>query len=145
MKQGTIRIALLLLAALGCGAASAQTVYRCGNSYSQKPCAGGTAVDAADPRSAAQAADTTAAAKRNAQAANALEKERLAQDQHAAPPVIVPRPRAGASAPDAEPPHIIKGKKPKGGGKSKHATAVTQKEPGAGEKKKKASKKPKSG
>ncbi|MES2939955.1 MAG: hypothetical protein V4864_19920 [Pseudomonadota bacterium] len=143
MNPGTIRIALLLLAALGCGAASAQTVYRCGNSYSQKPCAGGTAVDAADPRSAAQAADTTAAAKRNAQAADALEKERLAQGRQAAPPVIVPRPQASASQP--EPPHIIKGKKPKGGAKSKQATAVTQKEPGATGEKKKASKKPKSG
>jgi hypothetical protein len=139
MSHRIARIAVLLLAALGCGATAAQTVYRCGNSYSQKPCPGGAAVDAADPRSAAQAADTTAAAKRNAQAANALEKERLAQDQHAAPPVIVPRPQAAASQP--QPPHIVKGKKPKGGKSSKHATAVTQKEHGAADAKKKPAKK----
>ncbi|MBA2676623.1 hypothetical protein [Ramlibacter sp.] len=140
MNHRTTTLAVLLLAALGAGTASAQTVYRCGNSYSQKPCPGGAAVDAADPRSAAQAADTTAAAQRNARAAETLEKERLAQEKRAAPPVIVPRPQATAGSPQADPPNIIKGKKPKHG-RSKHATAPTHKDHGAGDAKKHSAKK----
>ncbi len=130
MNPGTTTLAVLLLAALGASAATAQTVYRCGNSYSQKPCPGGAAVDAADPRSPAQAADTTAAAKRNARAAQTLEKERLTQEEHAAPPVIVPRTQAAAGSPEADPQNIIKGKKPKHG-KSKHAAAPTHQDYGS--------------
>lgn len=44
--------ALALL--LATGAVGAQNVYRCGNSYSQSPCANAVAVQADDPRTEAQ-------------------------------------------------------------------------------------------
>ena len=46
--------ALALL--LTCSGAQAQTVYRCGNSYSQSPCADARALEADDPRTEAQRA-----------------------------------------------------------------------------------------
>lgn len=61
-------------------AASAQTVYRCGNSYSERPCPNGVALDVADPRTPAQRAEAAAAAARDTQTANALEKSRLAEE-----------------------------------------------------------------
>lgn len=65
---------------LACTAATAQTVYRCGNSYSQTPCPNGVALDVADPRTPAQRAEAAAAAARDTQTANALEKTRLAEE-----------------------------------------------------------------
>jgi hypothetical protein len=45
-------LVLTTIAALSvCPGASAQQVYRCGNSYSQTPCAGAVAVSTDDPRS----------------------------------------------------------------------------------------------
>ena len=41
-----------LRAAAGSAPAAAQTIYRCGDSYSQQPCPGGKEVQADDPRSA---------------------------------------------------------------------------------------------
>ena len=51
-------LALTALALLltGSGAGAQQTVYRCGNSYSQSPCAHGVAVQTDDPRTEAQRA-----------------------------------------------------------------------------------------
>jgi K+-sensing histidine kinase KdpD len=44
-------LVLTTIAALSvCHSASAQQVYRCGNSYSQTPCAGAVAVSTDDPR-----------------------------------------------------------------------------------------------
>lgn len=65
---------------LASAAASAQTVYRCGNSYSQNPCPNGVALDVADPRTPAQRAEAAAAAARDKQTANALEKTRLTDE-----------------------------------------------------------------
>lgn len=61
-------------------AAPAQTVYRCGNSYSQTTCPNAVALDVADPRTAAQREEASAAAARDAQTGNALEKSRLAEE-----------------------------------------------------------------
>jgi hypothetical protein len=50
-------LVLTSLAALSlCHSASAQSVYRCGNSYSQTPCAGAVAVQTDDPRTEDQRA-----------------------------------------------------------------------------------------
>jgi G3E family GTPase len=50
-------LVLTSLAALGiCHGASAQQVFRCGNSYSQTPCTGAIAVNTDDPRTDAQRA-----------------------------------------------------------------------------------------
>lgn len=63
--------ALALLCCLLGHHASAQQVYRCGNSYSQAPCAGGVAINADDPRTEAQ----RAAAKEGLERDKALGKE----------------------------------------------------------------------
>ena len=50
-------LVLTTAAALGvCHGAAAQQVYRCGNSYSQTPCAGAVAVQTDDPRTDEQRA-----------------------------------------------------------------------------------------
>jgi hypothetical protein len=51
-------LVLITAAALSvCHGASAQQVYRCGNSYSQTPCAGAIAVNTDDPRTDTQRAE----------------------------------------------------------------------------------------
>ncbi len=57
-----------------------QKVYKCGNSYSQIPCAGGVTVDADDARSTAQKAAADQQTLRDARAADTLEKTRLKQE-----------------------------------------------------------------
>ena len=57
--------------------APAQTIYRCGNSYSQTPCAGGSAIESGDSRDRTQKAQTDAAIRRDLKTAEALEKNRL--------------------------------------------------------------------
>ncbi len=57
-----------------------QSVYRCGNTYSQKPCTDGVQVDVQDARTPAQKAESEAAVRREASTANALEKARLQEE-----------------------------------------------------------------
>jgi len=107
--------ALTLLVAgsvLACwaGPAGAQAVYRCGNLYSQQPCADALPLDAADSRTAAQSAQTQAAASRAASSAQRMEKERLAQAAQAvansrAPAQRAKPPASAASAPMNSPTH----------------------------------------
>ncbi|NPC57656.1 hypothetical protein [Caenimonas soli] len=70
----------VLLAAAWLVPAAAQNIYRCGDSYSQQPCPGGTVVEAQDERSAAQRSQTTLAAQRDAKTADAMEKARLKEE-----------------------------------------------------------------
>lgn len=74
------RACVVMLVAASGGLVAAQTVYRCGNSYSESPCPQGTAVDVSDPRSAAQKRDSDTAAQRNARAADAMERARLKEE-----------------------------------------------------------------
>lgn len=60
---------------------TAQTAYKCGNTYSQSPCPGGVAVDASDARSSAQKKQTDLATAQGAKAADALAKDRIAQEK----------------------------------------------------------------
>ncbi len=69
--------------------AFAQTVYRCGSSYSQVPCPAGTAIEVDDARSAGQQKQTRTAAKRDAKLADDMEKTRLKQEAMAAPALVV--------------------------------------------------------
>ncbi len=64
--------------------AQAQNIYRCGDSYSQSPCPGGMAIDANDSRTKVQKAQAEAATQRDRQTGDALEKERLKQEEVAA-------------------------------------------------------------
>lgn len=90
--------------ALACTLATAQNIYKCGNSYSQTPCPDGRTVDASDPRSPAQKAQADAATRRDARMADALEKSRLrneAKQRVANKPA--PRSKAPASVPVQKP------------------------------------------
>ncbi len=104
---------LLLLVVLVLGAppqaaaqAAGDTVYRCGNSYSSKPCPGGGPVDAADPRSPAQQREARQAAQRDAALARQMKADRLAAEREAAKggaanvgPAAVKPPAKAASKP----------------------------------------------
>lgn len=59
-------------------------VYRCGSSYSNKPCPGAASVDAADPRSAAQQRESHQASQREAALARQMKADRLADERRAA-------------------------------------------------------------
>ncbi|MDH5204798.1 MAG: hypothetical protein OEW36_03975, partial [Hylemonella sp.] len=80
MLQATTAVSLCVVALVTAPALSAQTVYRCGNSYSDQPCAGGSTLDTGDTISAAQRERTEAATERDRRTADSLEKERLAQE-----------------------------------------------------------------
>lgn len=92
-------VSAALLCALGWVLpAAAQTVYRCGSSYSQQPCTGGKVVDADDTRSSSQKLQTDQAVRRDAKAAEALEKARLKEEAIPAQ-VILPPAKAQAAYP----------------------------------------------
>ena len=76
------RMALVLLVcSIWSAQASAQTVFRCGNTYSQTPCPGAIALDVTDSRTAEQKAQTDAAARQTASSASKMERERLSQEK----------------------------------------------------------------
>ena len=58
----------------------AQTVYRCGDTYSQTPCAGGNPVDTRDTRTRSQQMQTESNAQRDARAAKSLETSRKKEE-----------------------------------------------------------------
>jgi hypothetical protein len=80
-----IATALGLAGSWACG----QTVYRCGSSYSQERCPGGTAVDVSDPRASGDAARAGKAAAADGKRADAMEKERLAREKNAPKAVVI--------------------------------------------------------
>ena len=75
---------LVLASLISCAAASAQTLYRCGNEYRDTPCPGGKAVDTQDPRTPEQRAQTLQASAKEAALAEKMEKSRLAAEATAA-------------------------------------------------------------
>ena len=77
----TIPLAAFFIAccSISTGARS-QNVYRCGDTYSQKPCADAVVVDVGDPRSPAQKTQADAETRRESAAANAMEKSRLQEE-----------------------------------------------------------------
>lgn len=72
--------AIFVLAASAADVTQAQTIYRCGNNYSETPCAQSVAVPTADPRTPAQKAQTDEATARSANLAAQLEKTRRADE-----------------------------------------------------------------
>jgi hypothetical protein len=98
------RMLCLLACAAGWSAPGlTQPVYRCSaTSYSNQPCPGGKEVPAADPRTAAQRAQTSDAARRDARLADEMEKSRLKEEakvaRPAAPPAVAEPPLESASA-----------------------------------------------
>ena len=126
---------LVLAAASAVGAPSmADTIYRCGDSYSQKPCEGAKLLQADDARSVAQGSQASAAAQRDAKLADAMEKARLKEEAKPAQ-VYIPPAKVVAKAEDTDKkPVMAKPKKPQ------YFSAVSPRKP-AEEKKKKAPKK----
>jgi hypothetical protein len=103
----------LFLAVAACGA-SGQQVWRCGNSYGTKPCAGGTAVDVTDHQSPADAAQARKLVAEEAKRADAMEKTRLANEKNAPKAIVI----GVREAPkEAEPAHDKKHPKKKKGDK----------------------------
>jgi hypothetical protein len=60
-----------------------QKVYKCGSSYSQTPCADGTAIDVKDERSKEDKAAADQATKRDIKVANDMEKARIKEEKEA--------------------------------------------------------------
>jgi hypothetical protein len=88
---------MLLLACAAWPLAHAQAIYRCGDSYSQQPCAGGSQLAPAAPApSAAERAQAAAAAARDARLADTLEKDRTRRDAQASSAAVVLPATAGA-------------------------------------------------
>jgi hypothetical protein len=114
-----------------------QTVYRCGSSYGQQPCAGGVAMESSDARSPAEASRAASVAAADARRADAMEKARLAQEKNA-PKAVIIGPQAAASAPESRP--VNHGTKAKAG-KLEQFTAVSPRKPGEKKKPKKKKKK----
>ena len=73
----TISIAIYLIST---GANGQNAVYRCGNSYSQKPCTDATVVDVQDARTQEQKVQSDAAIRRDTATANSIQKTRLAEE-----------------------------------------------------------------
>jgi hypothetical protein len=122
------------LATLHAGAAD--TVWRCGDSYSSQPCPGGKAVQADDPRTPQQRAQTLEAARKDARSADEMQKARLKEEAKPAQ-AVMPPPKA-EELDVREPPAAIPGvaKKPA------YFTAVSPKKAKSpAEKKKKKGKK----
>jgi hypothetical protein len=89
---------------------AAQEVYRCGNSYSQQACPDAVVVDVADPRTPEQKAQADEVTQRAAAAAQAMEQERLKQEelQRARQAAAKPPAKQAKQKPKAQP----KAKKP---------------------------------
>jgi hypothetical protein len=142
MKTTTILAALLLT-----GAAHAEQVWRCGSTYSQQPCAGGTPVQVEDARSKAQSQQAGQQAQRDAKTAQEMEKSRLALEAKAPQASVIPlaeRPATEApSTPEVTRPEARKAAHAKKkSAKSEYFTAVAPGDKKAG--KKKSAKKKKS-
>jgi len=120
-----LRVWILAALAAAWGASSmAQPVYRCGDSYSQQPCPGGKPVDTQDSRTPAQRAQTNEAVKRQALAADQMEKARLKEEAKPASGAL-PAGKGRASQDPAGRTHsTAKAKKPK------YFTAASPKKPG---------------
>lgn len=84
MKLPSHRIAFLVISLVLTAAAAAQTVYRCGSSYSQVPCPGGNAIDATDSRSPEQRKAHEASVRENKRNADSMEKNRQKEEAAAA-------------------------------------------------------------
>lgn len=94
-----------------------ETVYRCGpdgRSYSTTPCAGGKAIDAADPRSADQQRQARDSAQRERQLADKMTAERVQREKSiisAAAGNLGPQVKPAAPAPKSAKPAKPKKKK----------------------------------
>lgn len=95
--------ALVLFAAMACAAAQplhAQVVYRCGNTYSERPCGEGHAIEARDARSDEQRDSALEAQRRHDEMAEQLARDRQKAE---AQPVAAARISGRGEPPPEEP------------------------------------------
>jgi hypothetical protein len=98
VRNKSLFLATLLVAAAPW--AGAQQVWRCGNSYSQQPCPGATAVAVDDKRSPSELAAGARTAQDDLKRAEALQKMRLEAERSAPKAVVIASPpERAASAP----------------------------------------------
>ena len=71
---------IIALLACGCGAAGAQTIYRCGSTYSERPCTEGATVQGLRAPDVADAAASRKETEREMKVANAMEQARLKEE-----------------------------------------------------------------
>ena len=63
-----------------CALSAQAAVYRCGANYQDTPCAGGSTIEAEDPRSPEQQAETARVVQKDAAMAEAMKKQRIQQE-----------------------------------------------------------------
>jgi hypothetical protein len=81
MGHRTHAAQLLFVFVLSTSALTAHAaVYRCGASYQDTPCAGGSTIQAEDPRSAQQQLEAARAVQNDAAMGEALQKQRIQQE-----------------------------------------------------------------
>lgn len=99
-QQHTSCVRHLVLACCSCCVmtVSGQTIYRCGSSYGDTPCAGASTIAIDDSRSAAQKAQTDAATVQTRNLALQLERERLALEKSVTSTRPVPAGQKGGKA-----------------------------------------------
>ncbi len=83
---------------------AAQGVYRCGNSYGQRPCEGGQRIEVEDARDADQRAQSERAVRSDAALGQQLEQARLRDEARAEaarpfPPIVMPEPAVAPAQP----------------------------------------------
>lgn len=98
-----VALVAIFAAALVPSSATAQTIYRCGNEYTRIPCADGRALDAGDPRSAAQRNEAHAVAAQERHQAREMEHDRR-RSEAATPPKLAATLGPAAPAPAASAP-----------------------------------------
>jgi hypothetical protein len=81
LSHTTPLLALMLLAYVQ--GSAAQTVYRCGSEYTQTPCENGSPVRTDDSRSASDRKAHQATVQKEKKTADALERQRLKEEQAA--------------------------------------------------------------
>ena len=128
MRKTSNAIISVATCAASAGAA-AQNIYKCPDGYGQQPCPGGKSLAVDDSRTEAQKTQTATAARRDARAAQAMEKERLKQEAQPAssyvPPPHFPANPDGKAAATSKPHKpdtftaVVPGSKPKKDAKAK--------------------------
>nr|WP_315491082.1 hypothetical protein [uncultured Rhodoferax sp.] len=116
-------IIFIAIYSISIGAIGQTGVYRCGNSYSQKPCNDAVLVDVQDTRTAEQKVQADANIRRDTETGKTMEKERLAQEaqQRTAQAKLTaaekkqsaPKPKKTASAANTADATAAKGKRKK--------------------------------
>lgn len=128
--------AVVLAVSTHWAAAAADRIYRCGDTYSDQPCAGATMVPIPDPPTLAQREQTEAASRRDAKTADLMEKERLRLESVPAQ-AMIPKPPARPPTPVVEPTKTVRHKLRK----PEYLTAVLSRKPGVALAKKKKARK----